>query len=114
MIDIERDIIRQFKVTSKYKGYFLIIDAIYMYIEMYHQNNNITMSGKIYKNLAEKYDTTEYCVEHNIRTLIERCWKNNRLLMEQLFGGPLACCPSNRDFIDSVAYYVISANKKEH
>ena len=111
-MNIERDIIRKFHVTSKYKGYFLIIDAINMYIEMYSQNSHISMSNDIYGKLAPKYETTLFCVEHNIRTLIERCWKNNRHFMEDIFGCSLTCCPSNREFIDSVAYYVVSAPAK--
>ena len=105
-MNIERDIIRKFRVTSKYKGFFLLIDAIEIYLEKYNHSSYISMNDHIYKILAEKYETTSYCVEHNIRTLIERCWKNDRTFMENIFGCPLKCCPSNREFIDSVAYYI--------
>lgn len=110
-MNIEHDIIRKFHVTSKYKGYFLLIDAIAIYLDNYNHNSHISMNEQIYKNLAEKYQTTTYCVEHNIRTLIERCWKNDKNFMEEILGCPLNCCPSNREFIDSVAYYTNHPSK---
>lgn len=71
------------------------------------------MTNDIYTTLANKYNTTVFCAEHNIRTLIERCWKNDRAFMETIFGCSLTCCPSNREFVDSVSYYVISNTKNE-
>ena len=112
-MNVESDIIRKFRVTSKYKGYFIVIDAIHIYMEMYRKCSHISMTNHIYQPLAGKYDTTVYCVEHNIRTLIEHCWKNDRNFMETLLDSSLSCCPSNRAFIDSAAYYAISHSSKE-
>lgn len=98
-------IIRQFKVTSKYKGYPLIIDAIELSIQNY--GDCIKITKDIYPALSEKYGIPQYSVERNIRTIIEACWKNDRELLKKIAGCDLIKCPTNSDFIDSVAYYII-------
>ena len=100
-------IIRQFKVTSKYKGYALIIDAASLYID----RDFIRITKDIYPILSQKYHISIASVERNIRIVIEACWRNDRRAVQNLFGYELAKCPSNMEFIEAIAYYI--ANKKD-
>lgn len=99
-------IIRYFRITSNYKGYLLIIDAIKIYTENNYECLKITKD--IYPTLATKYDMSLSSVERNIRTVIETCWKNDKKAVEQLLGYKINKCPSNSVFIDAIAYYIIN------
>lgn len=102
-------IIRYFSITSNYKGYRLIIDAI----EMYATNNDkcLKITKDIYPALAIKYKMSSSSVERNIRTIVETCWKNDRRAVEQLLGYKINKCPSNAVFIDAIAYHIIANNE---
>lgn len=97
-------ILRKCHISSRYKGYYILIDAIYLYIN--NSNYYISLQNDIYKQLAAKYNTSIYSIESNIRRIIEKCWQNDKLFMNQIFGYKLNRCPSNGEFIDFVAYYV--------
>lgn len=96
--------IRKLGITSKYKGYLYVADAIHLEMELQEQPIRITKD--IYPYLARKYKTTPMNIEHNIRTVINVCWETNRNGMDEIAGYPLACKPTNSEFIDMVAYYL--------
>lgn len=100
-------IIRQLRVTSRYKGYLLIIDATILYLE----KDFIQITKDIYPVLAQKYHMPTTSIERNIRTVIETCWKNDRRAVQNLFGYELTKCPSNMEFIEAISYFV--TNKKD-
>ena len=97
-------IIRKLGVTSKYKGYFFVADAIQL--AMNSQGKPIFITKDIYPYLARKYKTTTMNIEHNIRTVINVCWETNRKGMDEIAGYPLNYKPTNSEFIDMVAYYL--------
>ena len=97
-------IIRKLGVTSKYKGYYFVADAIYFSMES--QNKPIRITKDIYPYLAKKYKTTPMNIEHNIRTVINVCWETNKKGMDEIAGYPLTYKPTNSEFIDMVAYYL--------
>lgn len=99
--------IRQFRVTSKYKGYLLIIDATFLYLE----KDYIQVTKDIYPSLARKYNMSAASVERDIRTVIETCWRNDKRSMQEIFGYELNKCPSNSEFLDAISYFV--TNKKD-
>lgn len=104
-----KQIIRQFHITSKYKGYSLIIYAIKLYINM--NSEYIKITKDIYPVLAREYQISIASVERNIRTVIEACWKNDRKAVQDIIGYNINKCPSNADFIEAIAYFV--TNKKD-
>ena len=69
-------VIRKLGVTSNYKGYFYISDAIQLV--MISQERPLKITKDIYPFLASKYKTTTLNIEHNIRTVINVCWQTNR------------------------------------
>lgn len=102
-------IIRKLGVTSNYKGYFFVADAIQL--AMNSQDKPIRITKDIYPYLARKYKTTTLNIEHNIRTVINVCWETNRKGMVEIAGYPLIYKPTNSEFIDMVAYYLLTAQE---
>ena len=103
-------IIRKLGVTSNYKGYFFLADAIRL--AMNSQGRPILITKEIYPYLAAKYKTTTMNIEHNIRTVVNICWITNRKEMIQIAGYPLICKPTNSEFIDMAAYYLMYAQEE--
>ena len=97
-------IIRRLGVTSKYKGYFFVTDAINL--AMNYHNKPIKITKDMYPYLASKYKTTPMNIEHNIRTVINVCWEKNKKGMDEIAGYPLADKPTNSEFVDMIAYYL--------
>ena len=61
-------IIRQFGITSKYKGYRYLLDAIHIAAENYDECLKVTKD--VYPVIAHKYGGTKVSVERDIRTVI--------------------------------------------
>ena len=97
-------IIRKLGITSKYKGYYYLVEAIS--IAMAQEDRHIRITKDIYPYLARKYKTPPMNIEHNIRTVINTCWETNKKGMDEIAGYPLVCKPTNSEFIDMVAYYL--------
>lgn len=97
------NILRDCRVTSRYKGYYYLPEAVQ--ILKRHENRHLRITNDIYPAIAEKYCTSIDCVEHDIRTVIEKCWNNNKEFVQSIIGYEALRCPSNREFIDCVAYY---------
>lgn len=95
-------IIRQFHVTSKYKGYLLIIDAT----QLYTNKDFVRVTKDIYPALAQKYQMSSASVERNIRTVIEACWKNDRDAVRNIIGYDINKCPTNAEFLEAIVYLV--------
>ena len=102
-------IIRYFRITSNYKGYRLVIDAVKMYVE--NNGECLKITKDIYPSLATKYNMSACSVERDIRTIVETCWRNDRRAVEQLLGYKINKCPSNSVFIDAIAYHIIMNSK---
>lgn len=67
-------VIRKLGATSKYKGYYYVVDAVEMAQKIYERPVKVTKD--IYPVIARKYKSTPSNVEHNIRTLVNLCWMN--------------------------------------
>lgn len=100
--------IRKLGVTTRYRGYHFIADAIKFAIT--HQHNRIMVTKDIYPYVARKYETTDMNVEHSIRIVINACWTKNKDGFEEIAGYPLKHKPSNSEFIDMIAYYLSEAD----
>ena len=98
------EIIRKLGVTSKYKGYFFVTDAIGL--AMNYQDKPIMITKDMYPYLASKYKTKPMNIEHNIRTVVNVCWEKNKKGMEEIAGYPLTEKPTNSEIVDMVAYYL--------
>ena len=99
------EIIRKLGLTSKYKGYYYLAEAVNMVMEQKDEQMRITKD--IYPCLSGKFKSTPSNVERDIRTAINACWKLNKKGMDEIAGHPLAYKPTNSEFIDLVAYYLL-------
>lgn len=104
--------IRKLGVTSNYKGYFFLADAIKL--AMNSPNKPIRITKDIYPYLAMKYKTTTMNIEHNIRTVINLCWETNQEGIAEIAGCPVCRKPTNSEFIDMLAYYLLTMQEKEN
>ena len=98
-------LIRQLGVTSKYKGYYYVAEAVRMFMEI--QDHPIKITKDIYPTLAKQFKSTSVNVEHDIRTVINVCWESNKEAMDEIAGYPLRYKPTNSEFIDMMAYYLV-------
>lgn len=98
------EIIGKLGITSKYRGYFFVTDAIDL--AMHAQDKPIKVTKDIYPYLAKKYQTTPMNIERNVRTVITMCWETNKKGVDEIAGHSLTYRSTNSQFIDMVAYYL--------
>ena len=108
MIDIE-ELIRTFHISARYKGYSLIIEAIKIVVDS--NADYFQISKDVYPRLMLKHNTSMSCIERNIRTVVQHCWKNNKELLSQIFGYELITSSTNTEFIDYVSYYIVNSKR---
>ena len=97
-------LIRRMGVTSKYKGYYFLADAIKMSMESPEYPLRITKD--VYPPLARKYKSTPHNIEHDIRTVVNVCWSSNKDQLDRIAGYTLSYKPTNSEFVDMLAYYL--------
>lgn len=104
-------LIRQLGMTSKYKGYYYVAEAVMMSMEL--QDYPIKITKDIYPYLAKKFKSTSVNIEHDIRTVINVCWAANKETMDHIAGYSLRYRPTNSEFIDMLAYYLIQTEAEQ-
>ena len=92
-------LIRKLGATSKYKGYYFVAEAVK--ISMESQEHPIKITKDIYPSLARKFRST----------IINVCWMANREMMSEIAGYTLNYRPTNSEFIDMLAYYLIQTEE---
>ena len=105
-------LIRQLGVTSKYKGYYFLAEAVKLSVEM--QGRPIKITKVIYPTLARKFKSTPVNIEHNIRTVLNLCWSSGKETLNAIAGYSLRYKPTNSEFIDILAYYLSQAESEEN
>ena len=61
----------------------------------------------LYNEVAERYHTTPFCVERNIRTMVDMIWNyGNRQFLKELVPYPFNAKPKNAQFIDGLVAYM--------
>lgn len=101
---VEIRILRKCGVNRRHTGYIYLRDAIRLVQKK--QGRHVFITKEIYPMIAQKHETTEFCVERNIRTAINRCWQNNPEYIQEILGYRVEKCPGNAEFISSVVYYL--------
>lgn len=62
----------------------------------------------LYWDIARRYKTTPERVERNIRRAIQLSWEFSSEKLDQMAGYHLVKRPTNKEFIDIVAFYIRS------
>lgn len=103
-LDAER-LLRMLGASGKLAGFR---QAAYM-IERVRENPEYVqlITKRLYRETAQKFDTSSSCVERNLRTLIQTCWKYpDHSFLNLIMGIPLVQPPTNTQFIDMLAAYL--------
>lgn len=103
-------IVRQLGITSKYKGYYYLIEAVRIKAELADQPVEITKD--IYPEVARKYNTSETCIEHGIRKVSHVLWEKHRTEFEGMSDVPLDFAPTNSVMVDILAFHVRNKSQK--
>ena len=101
-LDAER-LLRMLGASGKLAGFR---QAAYM-IERVRENPKYVqlITKRLYRETAQKFDTSSSCVERNLRTLIQTCWKYpDHSFLDLITGAPLMQAPTNTQFIDCLLY----------
>lgn len=96
--------IRRLGITSKYKGYFFLAEAVRLYMEI--EERPVLITKDIYPCLSNKYKISIMNIEHDIRTIISICWKKHSDTLMEMVGHSLESKPTNREFVDMIAFYI--------
>ena len=85
-------------------GFYYVASAI----ELVMRNDEAYYQCKwLYNEVANQYQTTPFCVERNIRTLVDSIWnQGNRDLLKEIIPYPSNAKPKNAQFIDGLAVYL--------
>ena len=71
-------------------------------------NRTYLITKDLYWEIARKYKTTPSRVEQDIRSAICVCWENAKDDLTQIVGHHLPKRPTNKEFIDYIAFYIRS------
>ena len=64
--------------------------------------------------IAEQYHTKVHCIERNIRTVIDQCWRpKSRLGLQSICPIPLVQKPTVSEFIDILYLYLVRQGQQK-
>ena len=103
-LDAER-LLRLLGVSGKLSGFYF---AVYMLEQVQEKPEYVLLITKrLYKQTAQQFHTTSGCVERNLRTLVQACWRQpDHSLLDRIAGHPLSQPPTNTQIIDMLAAYL--------
>ena len=103
-LDAER-LLRLLGVSGKLSGFYF---AVYMLEQVQKKPEHVLLITKrLYRQTAQRFNTTTSCVERNLRTLVQACWRQpDHSMLDQIAGCPLSQPPTNTQFIDMLASYL--------
>ena len=103
-LDAER-LLRLLGVSGKLSGFYF---AVYMLEQVQEKPECVLLITKrLYRQTAQHFNTTTNCVERNLRTLVQACWRQpDHSMLDQIAGCPLSQPPTNTQFIDMLASYL--------
>ena len=65
------------------------------------------ITKRLYRDTARAFHTSSNCVERNLRTVIQTCWRYpDHSFLNLIMGIPLVQPPTNTQFIDMLAAYL--------
>jgi len=98
-------LLRRMGINGGYLGFYYTASAVAKIVE---NKGKIYQCKWIYNEVAKEYQTTPFCVERNIRTLIDVIWnEGNRELLQKIMYYPKDAKPKNVQFIDGLAAHII-------
>ena len=98
--------LRLLHIDGTLKGYHFLAYGIKLAVLEPRRTELITKD--IYPDIAREFKTTVSRTERNIRFAVAACWWKAGEVLDQMAGHHLDKRPTNRQFIDMVAFFVRS------
>lgn len=99
-------VLRSLHIPGTLKGLPYLTHAIAATVQNPHRTALITKD--LYHEIARVYNTTPSGVDRAMRWAIRMSWETSRNELCQMAGYHLTQRPTNREFIDLVAFYIRS------
>lgn len=97
-------LLRELGANGGYLGFYYAATAIEYVVK---SKELIRQCKWVYNEVANTYHTTPFCVERNIRTVIDAIWTTgNRKFLKEIIPYPVNAKPKNAQFIDGLAHYL--------
>jgi len=96
MLRIER-LMSDIGITTKYKGYYYLADALQMCLN--NETGQPKITKEIYPQVATRHGATSYRVEQNIRFAKQHSYSTRKDKLEEIAGFSLKKIPSNTEFL---------------
>lgn len=100
------ELVRSMGIHATYKGYNYIVHALCLTQE--DERRLLYITKQLYPLIAAEFDTNVQCVERNIRTVINSCWKEQRELVQEACPYTLKLRPSTSEFLDILYWNLTS------
>lgn len=105
-----RMILDRLGISSKYKGYRMLLTGIEIAVQDEDAVTQITQ--KIYPQIAQRCGTTPVNVEKNLRKVIEIFWNyGDRSFYDEIAGYSPPSRPTNAEFIGAISSYIIRSTR---
>ena len=97
-------VLRSLGVNRTLTGYDITIEALNRVLD---DREYLLMRTKaLYPEIAEKFKTTIYAAERNIRTCSRRAYTTNPELLQKMAGYPIKKVPPVGEFLDILAGFI--------
>ncbi len=97
-------LLRRLGVNGGYMGFYYTAAAVGIVMD---SEEFIYQCKWLYNEVAEMYHTTPFCVERNIRTVVDTIWEaGDRELLKEIVPFPVGAKPKNAQFIDGLVNYL--------
>lgn len=107
--DAAHKLLRRLGANGGYLGFYYTASAIKIVMQ---SEESIYQCKWLYNEVAKLYDTTPFCVERNIRTLVDTIWSyGNRALLKEIIPYPPGVKPKNAQFIDGLVTYLTESEE---
>lgn len=105
-------LLRHLGANGGYLGFYYTASAIDIVMQ---SEDSIYQCKWLYNEVAKLYDTTPFCVERNIRTLVDTIWNyGNRTLLKEIIPYPPGVKPKNAQFIDGLVTHLAEPEESSY
>lgn len=103
---LAEEVLRSLHIPGTLKGLSYLTYAVSETVKDPRRTDFITKD--LYHEIARQYGTKALSVERAMRGAIRVSWENARNELDQMAGYHLVKRPTNKEFIDLVAFYIRS------
>ncbi len=93
--------LRRLGITANYRGHRQLAFAVRLVVE--NEDRLYAVQREIYEPIARSMGCNVDTIDRNIRTVLQRAWKQNRPQLNALAGYELIEQPKPAEFIDMIA-----------